>query len=429
MMKKLLKIFLVFFTFTSSFAGNVVVLTVNGAIDPPIADYTCGNIEKVNSSDTKLIVILLDTPGGLMSSTKKIANCIINSDVPVSVFVYPRGARAASAGVFISMSSHIAAMSPGTHLGAAHPVSIGIGSDTSRTMKEKVTNDAIAWLRSLAQLRGRNADWAERAVKFSESVTASEAESLKIIDLIASDVKDLIAKINHRQIAIDDTTVELELDNAKIIYADMTIPQEFLHTILNPNIAYLLLILGLVCIYLELQHPGAILPGTLGVISLFSALYAFQILPVNYIGILFIIAGIIMFILEIKTPTFGILTAGGIISMLLGSFMLTSSAPPGMRIDWWTIIPTVIFIALLFVFVIAKALLIQTKKVATGSEGLIGEIGEVIVEISPGKVGKISAHGEIWNAKSDEAIEKGEKIKIVAVDGMTVKVEKIKKAN
>ncbi|MCD6595734.1 nodulation protein NfeD [bacterium] len=422
-MKKLLKIFILLFVFTPLFSSDIIVLTIDGAIDPPIAEYICGGIEQANNSNSRLILILLDTPGGLMSSMKNIVNCIIHSDIPVSVFVYPKGARAASAGVFISMSSNIAAMAPGTHLGAAHPVSIGIGSDTSSTMKEKVTNDAIAWLRSLAQLRKRNPDWAERTVKFSESITASEAESLKIIDLTADNIDDLIAKINHRKIAVGDTTTELDIDNPHLIYVDMNIPQKFLHTILNPNLAYLLLILGLVCIYLELQHPGAILPGVLGVISLFSAFYAFQILPVNYIGVLFIIAGIIMFILEIKIPGFGLLTTGGIVSMLFGSFMLTSGASPEMRIDWWTIVPTVLFIALLFIFVIAKALLIQTKKVATGYDGLIGEIGEVIQDISPDSIGKISAHGEIWNAKSDESIKKGEQVEIVKINGMLVRVK------
>ncbi len=405
------------------FASNVYVLHFDGAVDPPSAQYVLSAIDRAEHSNAALLLIILDTPGGLMSSMKKIVDGMVNSDVPIAVFVYPRGARAASAGVFITMAANVAAMSPGTHIGAAHPVSIGIGSDTSKVMSEKVTNDAVAWIKSLAQMHGRNQEWLERAIRYSESITASEAESIGVIDFIASDVNEVLEKISKMKITFQDTETTIDVENANIIEISMTFQQQILHTLLNPNIAYLLLILGLVGIYFELQHPGVIAPGVIGVISLLSAIYAFQILPVNYIGILLIIAGIAMFIMEVKVPGFGILASGGIISLLLGSFMLTSGNAPELQVDWWTIVPTVAFVALFFIFVVAKALIIQRKRPATGVEGLVGEIGEVSVEISENSVGKVFVHGEIWRARAKQNIPKGVQAKVVRVDGMTLWVE------
>jgi len=408
------------------FGGSVVTLTINGAIDPPVARYIDYGIDEAHKSGAEIIVILLDTPGGLMSSTESIVDKILHSDIPISVFIYPTGAKAASAGVFISMSSHIAAMAPGTHLGAAHPVSIGVGtgSDTSAVMMNKVTNDAVAWLKSLAQLRGRNEDWAEQAVRHSESIIATEAESMNVIDLIIDDINALLDTLHGDTVIIDNDTLELSLVNAVIEKINMTIPQKFLHIILNPNIAYLLMMLGILGIYFEFQNPGAIFPGVIGVLSILSAAYAFQILPVNYIGIIFLLAGVAMFILEFNIPGFGLLTTGGVIAMLLGSFMLTSGSPPEFAINWWTIIPTVAFVAFFFIFVVAKALMIQRKKSATGLEGLVGEIGEVSVDIPDRGYGKIMVHGEIWNAEANEFIARGTDVKVIKANGMTLFVEK-----
>lgn len=409
-----------------SASSDVVILDFDGAVDPPLAQYIQSGINRAQQLNAELVLITMDTPGGLLSSTKDIVDVILSSSVPVAVFVYPDGARAASAGVFLMMSAHIAAMSPGTHIGAAHPVAIGLGSDTSAVMREKATNDAIAWLRSLAQIRNRNQQWAERAVRYSEAITAIEAESLGIVDIIASNIEELLEKISGDTVTVKDTAVVLHLSEAEFIRIDMSLQQRVLHTLLNPNIAYLLLILGLLGIYFEFQHPGAIFPGVIGVISLLSAIYAFQILPVNYIGILLIIAGIAMFILEVKVPGFGILTSGGIIALLLGSFMLTSGNAPELRINWWTIIPTVAFVALFFIFVVAKALAVQRKKPATGVRGMIGEIGELSVGIPDGKtMGKVLVHGEIWNARADGEIPAGTTVKVKKVDRMVLWVEKV----
>ena len=418
------QILIIFIFVCAAFANTVLVLDCDGAIDPPMSQYIVSGLARAHSTNAELVIIIIDTPGGLMSATKEITDAIVNSDVPVAAFVYPRGARAASAGVFITMASHIAAMSPGTHIGAAHPVGIGVGADTSQVMMEKSTNDAIAWLRSLAQLHGRNEQWAERAVRYSESITASEAESIGVIDLVAQDIESLLHKISGTTVKLHNGEKAPNTENAEIARLGMTVPQKVLHTILNPNIAYLLLIIGLVGLYLEFQHPGAILPGVAGVVSLLAAIYAFQILPVNYIGVLLIFAGIVMFILEVKMPGFGLLTGGGIVALLLGSFMLTSGNIPILRISWWTIIPTVLVVALLFIFVVAKALVIQRKKPATGIEGIVGEIGEVIAPISADAKGKVYVHGEIWDARAPYAIEKSASVRVARAEGMTLWVEK-----
>ena len=411
--------------FGAVFADEVVVLNIDGAIDPPVASYILAGLERAQSSGASLVLITLDTPGGLMSSAKDIVDGILASRVPVAVFVYPPGARAASAGVFITMAAHIAAMAPGTHIGAAHPVFVGPGSDTSSVMKEKVTNDAVAWLKSLAKLRGRNFRWAYDAVRESKSLTADEAESLGVIDLVAKDIDELLECLAGFEIHEGDSLLPLKLHNPQTTALEMSPQQKFLHKILNPNVAYLLFILGLLGLFFEFQHPGMIAPGVIGTISLLCSLYAFQILPVNYVGFLLIIAGIVMLILEVKLPGFGLLTAGGVISMLLGSFMLTSGNPPELRIDWWTIVPTVGFVAAFFLFIVAKALLIQTKKPATGAEGLVGEIAEVEVDIPAGGVGKVFVHGEIWNATSPVEIPRGRRCRVESVDGITLLVKPV----
>ncbi len=417
---------MVLLAFWAAFGGTVLRIDVEGTIDPPVSQYVGLAIDRAHREGIDMLLLVLDTPGGLMSSTKEITGRIVNSDVPVAVYVYPRGARAASAGVFITMAAHVAAMAPGTHIGAAHPVALGMPSDTSAVMDGKITNDAVAWIRSLAQLRGRNTRWAEKAVRESASITAFEAESLGVIDFVAESFDDLLNRIKADPAKFPKLSRKIEPEATEIVKMEMTLPQRFLHTILNPNLAYLLLMLGLLGIYFEFQHPGAILPGVVGVLSLLSAAYAFQILPVNYVGILFIIAGIGMFILEVKVPGFGLLTAGGALALFLGSLMLTSGNPPELRISLWTILPTVAFVVLLFVFVVTKALMIQRKKPATGLEGLLGEIGEVIDDIPEGGEGKVLVHGEIWNARSNKALPRGTKVRVVAVQRMTITVEEEK---
>lgn len=407
-------------------SSQVLILEIEGPIDPPIEKYIKAGIDKAIIDNYTFVLIIMDTPGGLMSSTKGIVDKIIQSSVPIGVFIFPEGARAASAGAFISMASHISAMAPGTHIGAAHPVTIGFGhQDTSKVMSEKATNDAIAWMKTLAQLRGRNTQWAERVVKHSEAVTAQEALNEGIIDFVAKDIDDFLSKSHGCRALTKNDTLEIELINPIIKKFPMPFTQKFLHDLLNPNIAYLLLIIGLLGLYFELQHPGTLFPGVAGTICLLSAIYAFQILPINYVGVLLIIAGVIMFILEVKLSGFGLLFAGGLISLMLGSFMLTSGNPPEFSIDWKVIVSAIAVLAIFFVFIVTKVLMTMKKKALTGIEGIVGEIGEVSVDIEADKIGKVLVHGEIWNARADQHIKKGTQVKVVKVQGMTIWVDAI----
>ncbi len=425
-MKKILYI-LIIALFGLSMSSEVIILELDGNVDPPMAGYLSKGIKKANVQNAELILIIIDTPGGLLTATKDIVDDILRSNVPVVAFVYPTGARSASAGVYITMASHVAAMAPGTRIGAAAPVAMGTpGTDTSSTMMEKITNDAVAWIRSLAAHRSRNEGWAEDAVRKSVSITAEEAFELGVIEIIAKNIDELLKELDSLEIEIGDTVKILDtkhLNKKRII---MSLQEKFLHNILNPNVAYLLLMAGLLGLYLELHNPGAVLPGVVGVISILGAAYAFQILPVNYVGILLIIAGIIMFILEVKMPGFGLLFGGGLVSLVLGSFMLTSSNEPALRIDLWTILPTILIIALFFAFIVFKAIKTQKKRPITGLESIIGEIGEVEIEISPEQKGKVFVHGEIWNAKADRNIPKGATVKVVDVKQMILKVEETK---
>ena len=425
-MKKILYI-LIIALFGLSMSSEVIILELDGNVDPPMAGYLSKGIKKANVQNAELILIIIDTPGGLLTATKDIVDDILRSNVPVVAYVYPTGARSASAGVFITMASHVAAMAPGTRIGAAAPVAMGTpGTDTSSTMMEKITNDAVAWIRSLAAHKNRNEEWAEDAVRKSVSITAEEAFELGVIEIIAKNIDELLKDLDSLEIEIGDTVKILDtkhLNKKRII---MSLQEKFLHNILNPNVAYLLLMAGLLGLYLELHNPGAVLPGVVGVISILGAAYAFQILPVNYVGVLLIIAGIIMFILEVKMPGFGLLFGGGLVSLVLGSFMLTSSNEPALRIDLWTILPTILIIALFFAFIVFKAIKTQKKRPITGLASSIGEIGEVEIEISPEQKGKVFVHGEIWNAKADSNIPKGTTVKVVDVKQMILKVEETK---
>ena len=406
-------------------AGTILVLDFEGTVDPPMATYITRGIDRANLENAEAVLIVMDTPGGLLSATKSIVQKILNSRVPIIVYVYPSGSRAASAGAFIVIASHVAAMAPGTRIGAAHPVGIGMFSDTSAVMREKVTQDAAAWIRSIAKLRGRNVSVAQEFVLSSQSITASEALKLGVIDTMAKSIDELLQMLEGKVVTVNDEPDTLHTARANIVEIKMPPQQKFLHKILDPNIAYLLLMLGLLGIAIELQHPGAVVPGVVGVISILCAMYAFQILPVNYVGVLLIIAGIIMFILEVKMPGFGVLFTGGLVSILFGSFMLTASNEPALRIDWWTIIPVVAFFSVLFLFIVTKAVLIHRKPPKTGMEGLVGEMGEVIEHISPKKTGRIFVHGEIWNARSNQNIKRGEKVKVIGVKGLVLEVEKV----
>jgi membrane-bound serine protease (ClpP class) len=363
----------------------------------------------------------MDTPGGLDASMRSIVKDILSSPVPVVIFVYPSGGRAASAGAIISLASHVIAMAPSTNIGAAHPVAMGQG-DMDEKMADKVTNDAAAYARGIAKQRGRDVDWAEKIVRESISSTAEEALELGVVDLIASDLDDLIRKLDGRVVKIDGEERALATRDAVRVEVSPSVRERILAKISDPNIAYLLLLLGIFGIFFELQNPGAIFPGVVGGIAILLAFFALQLLPVNFAGLALIILAIIMFLLEIKVPSGGLLTVGGIASMLIGSIMFIDSPLPFMRVSFAVIVPAVIFTALFFVFAVGMGIKAQKKKVTTGETGIIGEIGEARTDI--GGTGSVFVHGEYWNANSDERIPANSKIQVVAVDGMTLKVKR-----
>ncbi|MFQ6094032.1 MAG: nodulation protein NfeD, partial [bacterium] len=367
------------------------------------------------------LIIELDTPGGLMESMHSIKKRILASEVPVVVFVSPGGARAASAGVWITLASHIAAMTPGTHIGAAHPVARG-GREVSEEVEQKLVNDAVADIRSLAEKRGRNGDWAEEAVRQSVSVTEKEALEEGVIDLISDNLQDLLRAIDGWEVEVVTAKRILETENAEIRRIEMSLRFKILDTISNPNVAYILLLLGFYGLFFELSNPGSILPGVVGGICLILAFFALHTLPINYAGLLLILFALVLFIAEIKVPSYGLLTVGGVISMILGSLMLIKTPAEFLRISWMTIIPAVLVTVAFFVFAMGMALRARMRKPTTGQEGLVGEVGTAKSKLDPR--GKIFIHGEFWNAVSDEPIEEGEEVVVTDVERMKLKVSK-----
>jgi membrane-bound serine protease (ClpP class) len=345
--------------------------------------------------------------------------------VPVVVYVAPAGARAASAGVIITVSAHIAAMAPGTNIGAAHPVALGIGGNMDKTTSTKVENDAVAYVRGIAKKRGRNEDWVERAVRKSESITAEEALRLRVIDYLAADIDSLLTQLDGKEVALAAGKKKISTKGAVLNERKMGARQKILSTLSDPNIAYLLLLVGLAGLYFEFSTPGAILPGVIGAISLILAFFAMQTIPVNYAGMALIILSIIMFIAEIKVVSHGILTIGGIISLIIGSLMLFQAPDPALRVSWEVMIPAVIVTSLFFITVIAVALKAQLKKPQNGKEGMTGETGRAVTDVF--HEGKVLIRGEYWNAFSDEMIRKGTDIRVVDVENLKVKVEVLKK--
>ncbi len=400
---------------------DVLVITVNGVINPASAEYIGKSIKKANEQKCEAIVIELDTPGGLDTSMRDIVKNIIGSEAPVIVYVSPSGARAASAGVFIMFASHVAAMSPGTNIGAAHPV--GVGDKMDKTMAEKATNDAAAYIKSLAERTGRNSKWAEDAVRKSVSATEAEALKEKIIDIVSKDLNTLLLTIDGRKVKTVMGEKVLKTANANVVREEMSLRHKILNFISDPNVAYMLMLLGFYGLFFELTNPGAIFPGVMGGICLILAFYAFQTLPVNYAGLLLIILAIILFILEIKIVSQGVLTIGGVIAMALGSLMLFESPGPFMKLSLFLILPAVIITALFFTVILGLAYKAYRRKPVTGSEGLIGLEGIANTDITKTS-GMVLLHGELWSAYSDETIPKGEVVVVEAVSGLKVKVRK-----
>lgn len=399
--------------------GSVVVASIDGAIGPATSNYFHRVVTEAAAASANCIILTMDTPGGLSEAMRDINKDILSSPVPVVVYVSPAGARAASAGALITLASHVAAMAPGTNIGAAHPVSVG-GGETNETMEEKVTNDAAAYARGLATQRGRNVSWAERVVRESISSTAEEAADSNVIDLVAADLDALLDTLDGRSVETSAGEMTLNTKSAPVVHASPTARERFLGTISDPNIAYLLMLLGVFGIIFELQNPGAIFPGVIGVISLLIAAFALQMLPVNYAGVALIIIAVILFLLEVKVPSHGALTVGGVIAMLIGSIMLIDSPLPFMKVSLSVIIPSVIVTALFFLFAVGLGLRAQRRRVSTGTQGLTGETGVARSDVH--ESGSVFIHGEYWNAWSREPIRAGETVEVVAVDGMKIEV-------
>ncbi|MBI4208139.1 MAG: nodulation protein NfeD [Deltaproteobacteria bacterium] len=402
-------------------SSRILQLTVDGTINPIVADYIEQGIERGEKEGFSAVVIQLDTPGGLDTSMRTIVKAMEESGVLVIVYVAPSGARAASAGVFIMLASHVAAMSPGTNLGAAHPVAMG-GEKMDETMSKKVEHDAAAYIRGIAEKHGRNAEWAEKAVRESVSITAEEAVKINVIDYVASSLPELLEKIDQKEIPLGNQKSILQTKGAEIVLQEMGLRHRVLNTLSDPNIAYILMMIGMWGLFFELSNPGAIFPGVIGGISLILGLVALQTLPINYAGILLILLGVILFIAEIKIVSYGFLTIGGIICLTLGSLMLFNSGVPGFQLSLKVVAAVVGATTLVMGTGIFLAITSQRRRVRTGVEGLIGERGTVREKLD--LQGKVFLHGELWNAVSSEPIEQGVSVKVIAVEGMVLQVER-----
>ena len=399
--------------------NEVYIIEISGSINPAVADFLKKGINKASGDGVSCIIIKIDTPGGLAESMRKIVMAIFASKVPVVTYVAPSGARAASAGVMITIAADIAAMAPGTNIGAAHPVGAG-GKDIGGKMSEKVTNDMVAHVKSIAQKRGRNVKWVEKAVRESVSVTETEALKANVIDIVAKDLDDLIRQINGRKI---ENKGVLKLDNPKKTMIEESLRTKVLKIISDPNVAYILMMIGLAGLYFELSHPGAVLPGVVGGISIILAFFAFQTIPVNYAGFLLIILAIVFFIMEMKIASYGLLSIAGITSLLLGSLMLFESNGTDMRLSWKVLVPTIMVVSGFFVAISGLVFKSQLSKPKTGAGGLLGEIGVVKEPIL--QEGKVFVHGELWKAISKNPIEKGAKVRVVKVENLVLEVEPI----
>jgi membrane-bound serine protease (ClpP class) len=406
-------------------AQKVVSIKIDGSINPASAAFIKKCIDKASAAKAECIVIHLNTPGGLLKSTRVIVSNILESSVPVVVYVSPGGAHAGSAGVFITMAGHIAAMAPSTNIGAAHPVNMQGGMDS--TMNVKTTNDAAAFIRAIAEKRKRNLKWAEEAVRKSISITEVEAVQNNVVDLVAQNEQDLLRQINGRVVQLGTGNKTLKTLNVKVERVEMNFSERFLDMVSDPNIAYILMILGFYGILFELYSPGAIVPGVIGVICLILAFYAMHTLPVNYAGLALVLVAFILFILEVKIISYGVLGIGGVVALTLGSFMLikTDSALESMKISWGVIVPTTLVTAAFFFLLVRLAMKGQKLRSMTGIEGIIGEEGEALARLEPS--GMVRVHGELWKAESvSGVINPGQKIKVTAINNLTLFVEHIK---
>ncbi|MCB2148502.1 MAG: nodulation protein NfeD [Deltaproteobacteria bacterium] len=398
-------------------SAPVYIVRITGAISPGNADFLESAIHRANTEGAGCLIVMLDTPGGLAESMRKMVMAIYESRIPVVVYVAPSGARAASAGVMITMAADVAVMAPGTHIGAAHPVNAG-GKDLDKTMAEKVINDMAAFVKSIAEKRGRNIKWAEEAVRESVSVTETEALEKKIIDRVARDMDDLVDQIDGLEIKGKGP---VDIDPARRVWIDEPVRTRVLKALSDPNIAYILMMIGLAGLYFELSHPGVVLPGVIGSIALILAFYSFQTLPVKPAGVLLILLALIFFIMEMKIASYGLLSVAGIICLLLGSVMLFDRAGGQMGLAWTVMVPTLSLVGGFFVVVAGLVFRSRTRQPMTGESGLIGETGVVKTPLTP--TGRIQVHGELWFARCRTPLATGQRVRVTAVDGLTLEVE------
>lgn len=413
-LKFILAVVLAVVTVVPAMAQEVVRLRVEDTIQPASQRFIERAIEEAEARNAALVIVELDTPGGLLDSTREITSAITESVVPVVVFVTPGGAQATSAGFFILISADVAAMAPGTNTGAASPVQ-GQGEDVGETMKAKVFSDASAMVRSLAEARGRNVDLAVEAVMDARSFTAAEALEGGVIDLVANNLDGLLKSLNGFEMTrVDGSTIVMELPDPTIIEIEQSRAEEILSFLANPNVAYLLLALGMLGIYVEVTHPGGIFPGVVGVIAMLLALYSLSVLPLSWAGVALIAISLLLFLLEVKVTSFGLLTVGGLICFVLGSLMLFDGPIPDMRVSLGVALPTAVVVAGVTIFLLGRVIQAHRRQVMTGQEGLVGETGKALTDIDP--EGKVLVHGEYWDARSTGGrIDKGREVRVESV--------------
>lgn len=424
---------------------NVTSIQINGTINPSTTDYIKAGLKEAEEKNSEALLILLDTPGGLLNSTKDIVKLLLNSEIPVIVYVYPKGSSATSAGVFITMAGNIAAMAPGTSIGAAHPVSIG-GKNTkpkkntnplekknetsekeekenSDIMGEKIENYAISFLQSIAEERGRNIEWAEQAVKNSDSITASEALKLNVIDVISPNVPSLLNSINGKKIKVNEKQLVLNTSGAKQSFLEMSLKQKIVNILSTPDIAFLLLSLGSLGILIEFYNPGTIFPGVAGIISLLIGFVSLQILPFNYGGLALVFVGLGLFVAEVYVTSYGLLSLAGLISFIFGAILLFDTSESDIKVGHRIIIATSATLGIFFLYVVYSVSRTLNLSTMSGFEGMVGEQGEVVSWESGS--GKIFINGEYWNAFSDDILHSGDKVKVIeSMGSLNIKVSK-----
>ena len=401
----------------------VFTIEIDDVIHPVIAEYVTRALEQAEEERATAVIIRMNTPGGFDASMREIIEQILRSNTPVIVFVGPSGARAASAGFFILLSGDLAVMAPGTNTGAAHPVPLG-GGKLDEVMQQKVENDAAAYIRSFVAQRGRNVELAEKGVLESRSFTEEEAQEGNLIDGIAQDLNEILTKFDGRKIQrFDGETIVLQLKNEPLKAIEMTARQKVLSKVLNPNIALILGLIGLLGLYIEFSNPGLIFPGVAGAVCVFLALVAFNILPINLLGVVLILAAIVLFALEVKVTSYGLLASLGIAVMVLGSLILIDSPLPELRVKLITAVGITLPFAAITIFLMRLVIMAHRNKSVTGKEGMVGEIGTALTDIQ--SQGRVQVHGEIWQASSPQPIESGNRVRVVAVEGLNIQVARV----